>query len=153
MLKARREFALNIGLALLRFNEIDWMTQVIQIQILQKTITKTWVKKPSKERIQGLLKDLDGCANSSPELLQTLKNAESLCDIRNEIAHGSFILIPCDSKILSESEFATLKLGSDLEPLKASSLKQYAEELRDCSNSMSECIAICKMKMNHLGNV
>lgn len=90
----RTRWAILIGNVIISMNEIDWMTHLCKKKIFKEAISRKWVNKSLANRLEYLHEKI-----ASNELLPELRElklllieAHVLCEFRNKIAHGSFVL-------------------------------------------------------------
>lgn len=130
-------------------NEIDWMTHILKTQVFGEVCSKTWLKIPLAERLKSLHADANKhvSAHGLGELLTLLVEARSLCEFRNQIAHGSFV-INCDMPMTAdpENQLEIAALGHT-QNISEQHLQNMAARCREVSNGISRQLAITKMEL------
>ena len=130
-------------------NEIDWMTRILKTQVFGELSSKTWLKKPLADRLENL----HACAgkrastHGRDELLTLLAEARSLCDFRNQLAHGTFV-INCDMPMTTdpESQLEIFAFGH-ARNISEHHLRHMAVRCQEVSHSISRQLALTKSEL------
>ncbi|MDK2622431.1 hypothetical protein [Vibrio vulnificus] len=140
-------WALHIGHLMISMNEIDWMTNLIRIDILQKEITENWKKFSLAERLKKIADSLDSQDKELKHLKELLLEALEHCRVRNLVAHGSFAL-DCREPTTnggSESKYILHSLKHD-NPITEKELKELTKRVIYLSDKIAERHAYIRMR-------
>ena len=144
-------WALHIGHLMISMNEIDWMTNLIRIDILKNEITENWKKFPLAERLRKLANSLDTQDEELKYLKELLLEALEHCNVRNLVAHGSFAL-DCREPTTngeSESKYILHSLKHD-NPISEEELKELTKRVIYLSDKIAERHAyICMRELKN----
>jgi hypothetical protein len=146
----RNIWALHIGHLMISMNEIDWMTHMIRIDILQGKMTITWNKFTLAERLKKLISRLSDDDVEHKYLKSLLSEALSYCDMRNLVAHGTFALdttTPFKCGELSKYILHSLK---HTDPISENELKKITQRIIELSDLIAERHAYIRMRNENI---
>jgi len=130
---------------MISMNEIDDMTHIIRIDILQEERTNKWKKCTLAERLKKLIASLSDNDHEQEHLKSLLTEALSYCDMRNLVAHGTFAL-DCTSPFKhGEPSKYLLHSLKHSDPISESELQKLTQRIIELSADISRILSLKRM--------
>lgn len=140
----RAQWARCIGNIIISMNEIDWLTHMCKKKIFNEALSKRWLEKALAKRLESLREKI---TENDPrlelrELKALLAEAHRLCEFRNQIAHGSFVL-NCDKPMTADpdSQLEILAIGHE-QTIAEEDIRNKAARCREISDGITRQLAI-----------
>ncbi|WP_438461971.1 hypothetical protein [Marinomonas sp. PE14-40] len=144
----RQFWALSIGHFIISMNEIDHLTSIIRLDILEEDLSKNWNKTALTVKLKKQITALSEADNNYPELIKLLNEALELCGMRNLAAHGTFALDgrlpPTEGK---ESQYSLYSIKHE-HPVTKEEIEMITKKAIQLSDSIAERIALISMSKN-----
>lgn len=140
----RAQLAGCIGDIIISMNEIDFMTHICKQKISNQPLSKRWLEKALAKRLESLSEKI---TENDPrlglrELKPLLAEAHLLCEFRNQIAHGTFV-VNCDKPMTADqdSQLEIFAIGHE-QKIDEEDLRNKAARCREISDGIARQLAI-----------
>jgi hypothetical protein len=151
----KAEWAFLIGNFIVTMNEIDGLTFQLHQILTGSPSSKNWKRQGLKTRLKFICSWIDENVDLFEDhhgreylnrLGRCLNEVILLCDSRNLIAHGQFVLIPSEEDVKQGKKTYIMVSMADDKVIRLIDLKTITSRITELSDEFSECLAFMPKK-------